>query len=67
MPVILAPWETEIRRITVQLPANSSLCGKIPNIKRAGRKAQVAQHLCSKQEAKSSNPSTAKKKSLIKV
>jgi hypothetical protein len=64
MPVILATWEAEVRRITVQ-----SQTGKVakPYLKnyttqnRAGEVAQVVEHLPSKHEALSSNPSPGKK------
>jgi hypothetical protein len=66
MPVILATWEAEIRRIMVGCqPAQivwETLAQKISNTKKIGRMYQVIEHLPSKHEALSSNPSTTKKK-----
>jgi hypothetical protein len=69
-PVILAIQKAEIRRITVwSWPWENSLWEpilKIPNTKRAGRVAQVAECPPSKHEALSSTPSTTQKKKKIK-
>jgi hypothetical protein len=72
-PVILATWEVEISRITVLGQLREVVCEtlsrkypdthahtKIPNTKRAGEVAQVAEHLPSNPEALNSNPSTIK-------
>jgi hypothetical protein len=66
MPVILATWEGEIRRISVQsqLGQNSlrHLIPKNPTQNRAVGVAQVLEFLSSKRKALSSNPSTVKNK-----
>jgi hypothetical protein len=66
-PIILATWEAEIRRITVQGQPGQiiqeTLSWKYPAWKRAGEVTQVIEHLPSKHQALSSNPSpTIKKK-----
>jgi hypothetical protein len=62
----MATGETEIRRITVRSQpgqiVQEILSRKYPTQKRAGRVAQVVEHLPSKYEALSSNSSTEKKK-----
>jgi hypothetical protein len=63
MPVILTIQEAEIRRITVQSRPGQIVCEtlsqKYPNTqKRAGRVAQVVEHLPSKYEVMSSSPTT---------
>jgi hypothetical protein len=64
--VILATQETKIRRITVQSQLREIICEtpsqKYPTQKRAGKVAQVVEHLPSKCEALSSDPSSTKKK-----
>jgi hypothetical protein len=66
MSVILAIWEAEISRIMVwsqpRQTVSETLTGKYPTPKKAGRVAQVVEHLPRKCEALNSNPSTAKKK-----
>jgi hypothetical protein len=53
MPIILATWEAEIRIVVRgQLSKNQAPIPKIPNTKRAGRVAQVVEHLPSNHEAK---------------
>jgi hypothetical protein len=65
MPVILATWEAEIRRITVQSEPGQIVCKTLSRKttihKSTGRVAQVVKHLPSKCEALNSNPSTEKK------
>jgi hypothetical protein len=56
MPVILATSEAGIRRSA--LAKSETLSQKYPTQKRAGGVAQVVEHLPSKCEALSSNPST---------
>jgi hypothetical protein len=62
MPIILASWEAEIKRIIVQNKPDSLLdpISKIPNTKRASGVAQVAECLLNKPETLSSNLTTAK-------
>jgi hypothetical protein len=66
MPVILATWEAQISGIVVQSQPWQRVCKslsqKYPTQKRAGGVARVAEHLLSKCEALSSNPSANKKK-----
>jgi hypothetical protein len=65
VPVGLATWEAEIRRIKVCHSLGDPIL-KMPKTKRDGGVAQVARGLCSKHKALSSNPNTAKKKSKSK-
>jgi hypothetical protein len=62
MPIILATQEAEIRRITVRSQAGQIACEilsrKNPSQKRAGGMPQVIEHLPTKGEALSSDPST---------
>jgi hypothetical protein len=66
MSIILATWEAEIRRITVQShPKTNSLwdpISKIPNTKYTWWSGSRGRLPASKHEALSSNPSTGKKK-----
>jgi hypothetical protein len=66
MPVILATWEAEIRKIAVQSQprqiVHKTLPLKYTTRNRAGGVAEVVEHLPSKCEALNSNPSTAKNK-----
>jgi hypothetical protein len=70
MPVILAPQEAEIRRITVcgqhRHIVHQSPSQKYPTQRTAGRNAQVIECLSSKHETQSSNASSLKKKKEIK-
>jgi hypothetical protein len=65
-PVILAIWEAEIRRTAVGGQPRQLVCEilsqkkKKNHRKRASGVTQVAEHLPSKCEALSSNPTTAK-------
>jgi hypothetical protein len=65
-PVILTTGEAEFTRI--EIPGQSrkivlkTLSSKYPTQKRAGRVAQVVEHLLSKCEALSSNSTTTEKK-----
>jgi hypothetical protein len=65
MPIILATWEAEIKRITVESQAGEiayeTLSQKIPIENRTGRGSQVVECLHNKFEAWSSNSSTDKK------
>jgi hypothetical protein len=69
MPVILATQEAEIRRTVVQSQPGQIvlkiLSQKYPMQKRAGRMAQVLEHLSNQHEVLSSNPSTIKKKKKV--
>jgi hypothetical protein len=64
-PVILATWEAEIRNIMVHSQPRQIVCEilsqKYPTQNRAGGVAQAVLCLPSKNEALSSNPSTARK------
>jgi hypothetical protein len=62
-PVILATWETEIRRIAVSGQANSSQdpISKITRAKWTEGEAQAVEHLLFKYEPLSSNPSPTNK------
>jgi hypothetical protein len=66
MPVILATWEVEIRKITVpSQPQNivpETLPRKYPRPKKGHRVTQLIEHLPRKHETPSSNPSATKKK-----
>jgi hypothetical protein len=70
-PVILATWETEIRRITVQSQprqeVHKTLSRKNSMQNRAGGVAQVVECLPSKPEALSSYPSNAEKKKKVLI
>jgi hypothetical protein len=64
LPIVLVSQESEIRRIVVQSQQGQqgqivckTLSRKYPTQKRAEGMTQVANHLCSKCEALSSNPS----------
>jgi hypothetical protein len=65
MPISLATWEAEIRRIRVQSQTRQivpeTLYRKDPTHKRAGTVVQVVEYLLSKCEAPGSKPSTIKK------
>jgi hypothetical protein len=64
-PAILATWEAEIGRVTVQTQLGQTLLMfllKITKAKRTGGVAQVLEHLLCKREALSSNPSPIKRK-----
>jgi hypothetical protein len=66
MLVILATQEAKIRRITVQSQLREIVCEtpsqKYPTQKRASEVAQEVEHLPSKCEALSSDPTSTKKK-----
>jgi hypothetical protein len=61
MPIILATWEAEIRRLLVEGHSRQIVCEtpifKITRAKWTGGLAQVVQHLICKCKALSSNPS----------
>jgi hypothetical protein len=71
MPVIPATQQAEIKRTAVQSQPRQivpePLSWKYPLQKRSGRVAQVVQHLPSKREAPSPDPSAAKKKREFKL
>jgi hypothetical protein len=60
IPIILATWETEIRRIMVQDQHRQKQV--IKKEKRAGGMGQMLEYLHTNHKTLSSNPSTAKKK-----
>jgi hypothetical protein len=66
MPVILATWEAEIRRIMVQDQSGQTVketpISKITRAKRAGDMAQAVEHLVCEHKSLSSNPRPTKKK-----
>jgi hypothetical protein len=63
-PVILATQEDRIQGLP-QANSSNTLSQKYPTQKRAAGVTQVVEHLPSKREAHSSNPSAAKKKRLL--
>jgi hypothetical protein len=66
MPVILATWEAEIRRVVIGSQSRQivqeTLSQKYPTHNRVGGVAPVIGNLPNKGGALSSNPSTAKKR-----
>jgi hypothetical protein len=71
MPIILATWEAEMRRIIVQSQpgqiVQETLSRKYPKQNRAGRVGQVVKRLPSKHEALNSNPSITQKKKKVYI